>query len=247
MTVSNKDNSASFTALQLSMTTLQTSLDGVRAKLVAVEEENVKIKEECHKLMGANEKLSRRVSDLQWEVMEMEQHAKLQNLEIRGIPVTAGEDVYMVLREVARALKVRYEQRDISIAHRLPQPRNKKFPPTIIVQFVNRTTKAEWLAAVKTNRLQTTDVLATFAPAPVFINEHLTKHNRELLRQAKSLVRSGSLAYAWVKEGKVFVRKTQDSYAIRIFWSLDEIDVRTPPMSEMTNMPVVAAPVDNLP
>ncbi|KAG8331603.1 hypothetical protein J6590_038410 [Homalodisca vitripennis] len=215
MTVSNQDISANFTALQLSMTSLQTSLDGVRAKLVAVEEENVKIKEECHKLIGANEKLSKRVSDLQWEVMEMEQHSKLQNLEIRGIPVTAGEHVYVMLREVARAIKVKYEQRHL---HRT------SFAAAEKQEFVNRTTRAEWLAAVKANKIQKTEVLATF-------------RRLELLMQAKRLVRSGILAYVWVKEGKVFVRKTQDPYAIRIFWSLDEINVRTPPTGERSCRP----------
>lgn len=219
----SKQSQTNFAALEISIASVQTSLDGVREKLASVEKENVQLKEECTKLMEANDKLSKRVWDIQGSVMDLEQHSRLQNLEVRGIPVTEGEDVYAVLKEVSRALDLPYSRSGISVAHRLPTPKKNKFPPTIIVQFVSRSTRAEWLAAAKLKRLQTTDLLPTFNPAPVFVNEHLTRHNKELLVGAKALVKSGRLAFAWAKEGKVYVRTSVGSKARRIFWDLREL------------------------
>lgn len=138
--------------------------------------------------MEANNKLLKRVWYMQGSVMDLEQHSRLQNLEISGVPVTWGEDIYAVLKKVSRALDLPFNRSGISVAHRLPTPKNNRFPPTINVQFVSWSMRAEWLAAAKLKRLQTTNLLPTFNPAPVFVNEHLTRHNKELIVEAKALV-----------------------------------------------------------
>lgn len=110
----------------------------------------------------------------------------------------------------------------ISVAHRLPTPRNK-FLPTIIVQFVSRSTRAEGLATAKLKLLQTNVPAAHLHLVPVFVNEHLTRNIKELLVGAKALVKSGRLALAWAKEGKVYKSKSVGSKAHRIFWGLREL------------------------
>ncbi|KAG8328998.1 hypothetical protein J6590_097290 [Homalodisca vitripennis] len=90
--------------------------------------------------------------------------------------------------------------------------------------FARRTTRADWLASAKKKRIQTTELYTSFTPGPVFINENLTQHNKALLQHCKAGVRAKSLAYAWSKDGKVFVRVTQYSRAIRIYRSIQELD-----------------------
>ncbi|KAG8274645.1 hypothetical protein J6590_103578 [Homalodisca vitripennis] len=100
---------------------------------------------------------------------------------------------------------------------------DRRFRSAIVVQFARRSVRGEWLAATKT-RFHATDLHETFSPGPVFVNEHLTLHTKELLWRCKTRVKDGSLAYAWCKDGKVFVRHTEKSRAIRVYRSVEEID-----------------------
>ncbi|XP_054284323.1 merozoite surface protein 2-like [Macrosteles quadrilineatus] len=98
----------------------------------------------------------------------------------------------------------------LRVTHRLPAPRKKSFPPSIVAQFVSRSTRAEWMEAARDNPIQTTDVAASLRRSPVLLIDHLTPRNRRLLEYAKTIVKEGRLAYAWSKEGKIKIRKTPD-------------------------------------
>ncbi|KAG8245148.1 Kelch motif [Homalodisca vitripennis] len=67
-------------------------------------------------------------------------------------------------------------------------------------------------------------ILQSVASTPVFVVEHLSPHNRELLQEAKAMVRENKLAYAWCSNGKILVRKSENSRAVRIFRSLNELE-----------------------
>ncbi|XP_039300939.1 uncharacterized protein LOC120356147 [Nilaparvata lugens] len=176
------------------------------------------------------------MSEWKWVNMEAEQYSKLRNIVIQGIPETKGEDIYSLLDAVAKALKVTYQQGEISNAHRLAPSRNN-YPTAIVVSFVRRPVRAEWLQAARTIKMKASDVNASFGATPVFINEHLSKHNSYLLKQAKNRVKAGELSHAWVREGKVFVRKTPDARARRVYWALDDLPTPSPtPLSESANL-----------
>lgn len=90
---------------------------------------------------------------------------------------------------MANALNVDCYGEDISIAHRLQQPQDKAQPPNIVVQFVSRFKRDEWLIAARKKWIQNTDLIKTYRPVPVFVNEHLTAENKVLLGKSKSLVK----------------------------------------------------------
>lgn len=48
----------------------------------------------------------------------------------------------------------------------------------------------------------------------IYINENLTKRNKKLFKKARDLKRNGDVKYAWCKNGKIFIRKTDDSKVI---------------------------------
>ncbi|KAG8251148.1 hypothetical protein J6590_086293 [Homalodisca vitripennis] len=77
-------------------------------------------------------------------------------------------------------------------------------------------TRAMWLSAAKRKKIETTDLSPTLKQAPVYVKEHLTAYNRQLLGHAKTLVREKKLVYAWVSDGKILIRKTADSQAARV-------------------------------
>ncbi|KAG8337068.1 hypothetical protein J6590_032524 [Homalodisca vitripennis] len=200
-------DTASFSGLERSMSGIQDSLAAVTARLSVVEEEYNILKEQCVKLRNENSTLLKRVRDAEWSIIDQDQYSRMENLEIRSVPQTGGEDVYAILEAISGALGVPFERQDISIAHRLRGPRDP-----------------DWLASAKKKRIKTTDLYTSFTPGPVFVNEHLTQHNKALLQHRKAGVRAKSLAYAWSMEGKVLVRVTQDSRAIWIYCSIQELD-----------------------
>ncbi len=101
----NKANKESFYALRESMSSVTVSLEEIKTKLVAVEEENKNLKQECASLRGKNEFLENQVLKIRQEMVELQQYSRNKNIEIKGIPVTNGENIYAILETVAKKLE----------------------------------------------------------------------------------------------------------------------------------------------
>ena len=54
----------------------------------------------------------------------------------------------------------------------------------------------------------------------IFVDEHLTSSNSKLLSKALQFKRSGHLLHVWHREGKIYVRESENSPAIKI---MDEL------------------------
>jgi hypothetical protein len=215
-----------FSTINLQLTKLNETLAELNNKLSAVEAENAALKVECTELRTENKILATKVNNLEREIGDIQQYSRNRNVELLGIPITKNEDVYEILSSVAGALGVPYNRNDISVAHRLPAPKGKT--PSIVAQFISRSTRAVWINMAKQKKIQTTDLAASLRPSPVFVVEHLTPQNRRLLGYAKACVREQLLAFAWSREGKIFVRKTADAPARRVFTSNDVDGVARP-------------------
>lgn len=50
----------------------------------------------------------------------------------------------------------------------------------------------------------------------LYINEHLTINNKILFREARLRAKESSFRYVWIKDGKIFVRKDENSRIIHI-------------------------------
>ncbi|KAG8262010.1 hypothetical protein J6590_061742 [Homalodisca vitripennis] len=129
------------------------------------------------------EEVKDKPSTLKTEIGELQQISRCDNIEIMG-----------VVESIAKAIGVVFNKGGISIAHRIPAPRDRRFHSSIVVQFVSRSIRVELLTA----------------------GEHLTAHNKAILGRAKVFVKFGKLAYAWSREGRVMVRKTADAPAQRV-------------------------------
>ncbi|XP_046975442.1 uncharacterized protein LOC124541568 [Vanessa cardui] len=93
----------------------------------------------------------------------------------------------------------------------------------IVVRLNSRELKIKLLRADKTWRndrtggsLTTSDAGFSGEKHRIFFNDHLTPMNKHILRAAKQKAREKNYAYVWVKECKIFVRKTEKSRAIQI-------------------------------
>lgn len=222
MSKSSNETRDNFASLKKDVAQVTSTLTSLESKLSILEAENTAVKLQYEVLKKENEDLSKQLNHLKYDLGEIQQYTRSNNIEIKGVPLTKNENVYTVLETLATALEVDHNGGDVSIAHRLQQPKDKSQSPSIVVQFVSRYVRNQWLAAARKKHLQTTDLSKALRPAPVFVNEHLTPANKALLGKAKFLAKKSKLHAAWSRNGTIFLRKTAESNSQRVR-SLQEV------------------------
>ncbi|KAG5872296.1 hypothetical protein JTB14_022618 [Gonioctena quinquepunctata] len=104
---------------------------------------------ELSKRMTVIEKLSKENADLKVMVVQLttrieniEQEARLNNIEIQGVPEKSNENIFQILDH---------------IAHRVAYSTQSEKPKSIIVKFQSKVKRDEILAAAKTKMLSYPD------------------------------------------------------------------------------------------
>lgn len=145
------------------------------------------------------------IKQLKLEVEELERRSRHQNLEFHGIPKTENEDLLSRVNElVSSKLGVpELVRAEVGAIHRLPSRPDKI--PGVIVRFASQQTRDTWLD--RRNRLRGTDL---------YIAENITKQTRALLATTKDWAKQNRYAYAWYKNGKIFLRKRDGDRAFLI-------------------------------
>lgn len=202
--------------LKSSVDGVQKQLEGVNTTIGVIQSavnilvtENDLRKEEYAKIVAENSDLRLRTSNLQMQVRELEQYSRKDNVEIVGVPLSRGENPYSILGRLSKVLKLEFDARDVSMCHRLPRREGQEHP-NIIARFISREMKSSWVRAARENRARLTAALLsdTWPSTNIYINDHLTPHNKMVLSRAKRLVREKRLAYVWTSDCRILARKT---------------------------------------
>lgn len=166
-------------------------------------------KKENARLIEDNLKLTTKVNDL-------EQYSKNYNVEIQGVPMTQGEDVYCIVSNIACYLGCEFHVSDIEFCHRIrnsDKVPNK--PPNIIAKLYSRRTKEQFLASRKNKALIAGEIGFEKSKNKIFVNDHLTASNKNLFWLARNTKQLG-YKFVWTKRGKIFIRKDETSKTIAI-------------------------------
>lgn len=94
---------------------------------------------------------------------------------------------------------------DIAACHTFPKRENGK--ANIIVRFINRKSKVGLLKEAK-----------KLSGTGVYINEHLTKKNADIARQAHILRRQNKIHATWTRNCKVMIRQIGSSESAKVIW-----------------------------
>ncbi|KAI5644184.1 hypothetical protein NE865_03837 [Phthorimaea operculella] len=164
--------------------------------------------------------LSESVQYLRGQLSMNSQRNRLKNLEVSGVPFIKGENLFTILNTLSVKIGVTVIPSDIDEIHRVRRfatEQGSELVPNIIIHFINRRKKDDFLAACRARRDITTSDLGFNGPSkPVFINEHLTPQNKTLLKNARDLKKSLGYQFVWVKDGKIFLRKSETSKIIHV-------------------------------
>lgn len=178
-------------SMERSVQFLSKQFDDFEKKIKQQETEIKELKKRVSDL-EEKDKMNRAENDeLQKEVNDLEFRSRRLNLEVHGIPEVQGENLITQLNKVADKMQVPHlEGSDVVAVHRLPA--RQDHVPGIIIHFVRQDTRDAWLKKKST--------LKNTTPR-VFIQEKLTRFNRELLRATKDRAKAKGYAFAWYGYG----------------------------------------------
>ena len=161
----------------------------------------------------------KKIDMLERRIDDLEQYSRLEDLIITGLATkhrsyarataTGGgaaepggdespaEELQTLEEQVVKFFKssdMPLESKNIAACHTLPI-KNRNSVPAIIVRFVNRKHKSELLRQAK--KLKGSDV---------YLNEHLTKRNAEIAKQARTMKKAKKIQATWTRNCKVMIK-----------------------------------------
>lgn len=171
------------------------------------------------------EKAKDSISALQVKVESFEndlhandQWSRMNNIELKGIPVTKNENLYEIIATLGKKVNYPIEKTLINYVARIPTRDPNKIKP-IIACFNNRYAKEDFVAAARaatSSAAITPSDVGLHGRQKIFVNDHLTPQNKGLLSKAKDLAKERDFQYVWVKHCKIMARKNTTSPVINI-------------------------------
>lgn len=186
-------------------------------------EQNERLCELIESLSSENKELKRKVRVLEDRLESMEQYSRSNCVEIQGIPVTPGEDVLSVVKEVGKALDFPISDSMVDVCHGLGVRQSGNRPSGIIVKFVRRIDKEEFLQRRRVKRTLSTRHIGRSDDRPIYVNESLTPARRALHALARKYQRERGFKFLWVRNGKIFLRK-EEKAPVKVITREEDLD-----------------------
>ncbi|XP_045458140.1 uncharacterized protein LOC123668451 [Melitaea cinxia] len=170
-------------------------------------------------------KLSSSIEKIESENNNREQWARKSNVEIYGIPEKKNENLISLLQTIVNKTDLQINMStDIDFVTRVASKKseNKKTKP-IIVRFLCRWKKDEFLSVVRKLKLRGTDIGFNDGNSSIFFNDHLTSTNKTLLQSVKKAASDKNYKYVWVKNCSIMARRSDTSPVLH-FTSLKDLN-----------------------
>ncbi|KAI8425632.1 hypothetical protein MSG28_011448 [Choristoneura fumiferana] len=210
----------------------KTDLSIVNRKIRDLEQENSRLNAELQHLKsnpstknsGASQEV---IEKMHLELNERDQALLLNDVEISGVPEHQGESALHITQTLSQKLGISLEERDIVSAERAGprktysgEDRSGTRPRPLVVRLARRALRDQILRSARVRRtLDTSYVgLPEHSPYPIYVNERLTKTNRNIFWKSRRAGSAAGWKFVWTKEGRIYARRTDsnDSRAVRI-------------------------------
>jgi len=152
--------------------------------------------------------LQKQSTESEAKVNNLEQYSRRCCLEIQGIPYKYNENTEEVVVYLVKQLGINITGLEIIVAHRLAPPNDSIRYPAIIVKF--RSQKLRDTICHKRWKLKDINNKTGNDGFKVFINESLTKANKEVFKAALSFKKRFHYKYVWTNHGLTYLKKDQD-------------------------------------
>lgn len=154
--------------------------------------------------------LTNDVAKLQHDLLVSDQRLRVNNVEIKGVPQQKNENLFKILEKIRDCVNSSFPDSQVNYISRIPSHNSSEKP--IIVSFINRYIKEEFLAAARGRKnLTASDIGFKNNQQKVFLNDHLNADVKKLLNKTKVMAKEKDYKYVWVKFCKIHIRKTDSS------------------------------------
>ncbi len=173
--------------------------------------------------------LERKFSAMESIAFELEANADLsrrktleKNHILKGIPVSPNEDATNIVKDISAKMGLTITLESIVKVVRINKSGSKKFD-ALLATFADITTKTLLVEKFRQRKdvmlgdvlEQSSDVTA-HQNTKVSVRDDLTKLQRDIFIRSKNAQNELNLKFAWMKNGEVFVRKTENSKVHKI-------------------------------
>lgn len=183
-----------------------------------VAEQNDKIQTQGKKMLEFEQEIKhlRKENDkLSKLVYNVEQQSRKKNLEIHGIQQREGENLKLLVQDLAHQLHLPFEENDIEVVHRVPQNNPKKRNP-IMLQLSSQKRRNEWLKKRKTG-LVSSNIVSGSDSQHIYVNVSLSPRYKELFWKTRQAQKELMYKYCWLGEGgDIFLQRNSESKRILI-------------------------------
>ncbi|XP_045541398.1 uncharacterized protein LOC123722874 [Papilio machaon] len=195
------------------------------SRISSIEEKVHEVEKKLETKTFANDHLESTVADLRLQLNERDQELLLNDIEIAGLPEERSENALHLASVVAVKLGLTLEERDIVHAERRGAVRRNRGegegasqqPRPLVVRLARRAQRDAMLRAARVRRgLSTADMNLAGTVRKVYVNEHLTRNNRQLFGKTREAASRAQWRYVWTKGGQVFTRKDDGKVVERI-------------------------------
>ncbi|XP_037504898.1 uncharacterized protein LOC119380160 [Rhipicephalus sanguineus] len=193
---------------------LKKHVDSLESSLKFLNDLVDKLNSEKASLVAENKALKDENCSLSRKVSQLEQYSRMNNVEIRGIPCTQGEDCVAVVEKIAKIIACPVTPSDLDVVHRVStKDKGKK---NLIARFCSRAKKNDFVSKARKARLCLSDIGMSNGTHPIFVNDHLTPQNKALFSRALALKKANNWKHLWTDNCQIKARKTNESRVCRI-------------------------------
>lgn len=191
-------------------------LDELDARVASLEQRNTN----CSPV--AMDHLEAEIDGLKQELNNRDQALLCNDIQISNLPETGNENLVHLVGLIASKIGTKLVDGDIVSVMRVGAGRigsiaNKKEqdavssvarPRPIAVRLARRSLRDDLIKSARVRRSITSEGLDLLHPScSIYINERLTKYNRQLYHKARELAKAAGWKFVWTSGGRILVRR----------------------------------------
>lgn len=195
---------------------LEDSMAFLSNKFDALTLENQKALKELKEVKQENVKLQTKVKDLERRVHELEIKECCTSVEIIGTKIKNESPKNVVMELANDLLGGSFDGQELVACTK----KDTKSGPMIIAKFTTVEQKNHFLNLRRKRKLESNLLRSNQGETTstnIYINEQLTFFNNNLFKMAYKLKKDKQFKYCWSKNGRVFIKKSDDCRAIYVY------------------------------
>lgn len=204
------DFNASINFVSEEQSTLKSRLDAKNQTITELETRNAQLQSDINKL---NSRLS-----------SMEKISRSNNIELQAVPESRNENVVLLFKKLCDTINLKIDDSSILGCRRVARMDTKSNRPrNILISLSSPRLRDTILSYVgRFNKAHSREPLSSVhlgiagETRRIYVTEHLSPEQKLLYAQTRKVARDKNYKYVWVKYGRIFVRKNDESGPVLI-------------------------------